>query len=113
MMTGLKHQLASFLTDAARSGFQKLDKKSPLARELKGLDVETLLREDIRLICDALTFPEMMRAMSLVAKIKLDPKDAEVFKEEIKTMARAIVERVEKKAKINTPVSCRELLFNL
>ncbi|MBF0387279.1 MAG: hypothetical protein HQL20_05415 [Candidatus Omnitrophica bacterium] len=113
MMSSLKQQLAAFLNESARAGFKKLDPASPLARELKGLDVEALLRADIGKICDAISFPEMLRALALAAKIKLDLRDAESFKDEIKTMARAIVARIEKKDSLSTPLSCRELLFNL
>ncbi|MEI6437178.1 MAG: hypothetical protein WCO69_00335 [Candidatus Omnitrophota bacterium] len=109
----MKHQLEGFLTVAARSGLKQIDKKSPLAKELKGLDVEALLTNDIHLICEAVTFPEMMKIMALVAKVKVDPDHAVKSKEDIKGMARAVVARIEKTGKLKTPPSCRELLFNL
>lgn len=101
------------MTEAARTGLGKLDKTSPMAKALKRLDVEAVLKNDIHEICEAVSFPEMMKAMSLVAAIKLDPKDAVRLKDEIKTMARGLVERVEKKGKLQTPLACREILFNL
>ncbi|MBF0123287.1 MAG: hypothetical protein HQL21_07795 [Candidatus Omnitrophica bacterium] len=110
----MKHQMASFLNDAARSGINKLDKNSPLARELKGLDIDTILKEDIHQICETVTFPETMKIMSLVTAIKLGSHDEARIKEDIKKIARAIEQRIEdKKGVLRTPPSCRDLLFNL
>ncbi|MBF0569197.1 MAG: hypothetical protein HQL18_00250 [Candidatus Omnitrophica bacterium] len=106
--------MASFLNDTAREGIRKLDKNSPLTRELSALDVDAILKEDIHQICEEVTFPEMVKIMSLGAKYKLGSGDGKRIKEDLKTMAKAIEERIErKKGKLKTPVSCRDLLFNL
>jgi len=113
-MLDLKKQLASFLSDAARDGISKLDSSSPLAKQLKGLNVDDLLKEDIQQICKETTFPEMVRIMSLGAQIKMGTGDTDRIKEDLKKMARAIEQRVEsRQVKLNTPVSCRDLLYNL
>ena len=114
MMAHLKQQLASFLNDAALSGISKFDKDSPLSKELKGLDIDVILKEDIWLICNEVTFPETLKVMSLVGAIKLGSGDPELMKEDLKKIAKASEERIEKKGGcLKTPPSCRDLLFNL
>ncbi|MBF0477917.1 MAG: hypothetical protein HQL26_00375 [Candidatus Omnitrophica bacterium] len=113
MFSPIKNQMVSFLTEQARAGIKKLDKNSLAAQELSELDVDTVLKEDIQQFCDVMTFPEMVKIMSLGATIKLNA-DSENAKADIKKIAKTLVERVEKKqVKIKTPESCRELLFNL
>ncbi|MBF0330863.1 MAG: hypothetical protein HQL17_02920 [Candidatus Omnitrophica bacterium] len=110
----MKRKMAAFLNDAARSGISKLDKKSPLAQELKGLDLDVVLKDDIDQICQAVTFPETLKIMSLGAAIKMGSGDIDRHKEDIKKVAKAIEDRIEKKQGVlKTPASCRELLFNL
>ncbi len=110
----MKQQMAAFLNDAARSGFDKLDKDSPLARELKGIDVDTILKEDIRKLCDVVTFSETLKIMSLGAALKMGSPDTERIKEDLKRIAKVIEERAEKQqGPLKTPPACRDLLFNL
>ena len=114
MMTPLRRQLEAVLLDAARTGVRKLDKTSPLAREMTGLNVEAVLTHDIHEICAVVSLPEMMKALSLAAVVRMDPKDsAGRLKDEIKTMVMALVTRVEKKGTLQTPPACRALLFSL
>ena len=114
MKAQLKQQLVSFLSEAARAGISKLDKNSPFVRALDGLDVDTTLREDIHQICEAMSFAEMVKVLSLVAAIKLGRQDTQRPKADIKKIAKVIEERIEKKrGGLKTPPSCRELLFDL
>ena len=109
-----KQKLASFLTEAAREGISKLDKDSPAARELSTLDVDVVLKEDIHQICEAITFPEIMRVLSLGATIKLGSGDTQRAKDDIKKMALVIEDRItQRQGKLRLPSSCRDLLFNL
>jgi hypothetical protein len=109
-----KHQIAAFLNKAARDGISKLDKDSPLARELGRLDLDTVLKEDIDQICQAVTFAEALKIMSLGAAAKMGSGDTERIKADIKKMAKVIEERIEKKdGRLRIPPSCRDLLFNL
>ncbi|MBF0511521.1 MAG: hypothetical protein HQL13_04240 [Candidatus Omnitrophica bacterium] len=106
--------MSSFLYDAALVGISRLDKDAGLAKELSTLDIETILKEDIHQICEAMTFSETVRVMSLGARIKMGGSDVGRIKEELKEMAKAIEKRViSKQGKLKLPSSCRDLLFNL
>ncbi len=114
MIAPLKGQLASSLIEAARTGISKLDKNSPLARELDGLNVDEILRDDVHKICGVMSFAEVVNIMSLVVAIKLGQPDTKRLNRNIKGIAKAIVERAEKKhGSLRTPQSCRDLLFDL
>ncbi|MBF0618629.1 MAG: hypothetical protein HQL19_00515 [Candidatus Omnitrophica bacterium] len=113
-MNPLRGQMASMLMGAAKSGLQQLDVDSPIAQKIKKLDVQSLLEEDIRRICDAISWGETTRLMGIVAKLKMGGSSQEPLKEEIKKIAKGIVERVEQgHDKLKTPPDLRDLLFNL
>ncbi|MBF0571454.1 MAG: hypothetical protein HQL12_06230 [Candidatus Omnitrophica bacterium] len=113
-MSYIKEQMASFLTNAAREGISRLDKGSSIAKELNGIDIESVMKEDINRICDAMTFSETVRIMSLGTQIKLGSGKTNQIKEDLKNMAKAIEVRVESRyGKLRIPPSCRDLLFNL
>lgn len=113
-MNPLRQQMASLLTEAARDGIKKLDKKSPAARELKAVDIDAVLRQDIDKICAAITFFEISAIMSLTMKLKSGRADNSRAKEDLREIALRLAERVEKKSgRLNIPSACRDLLINL
>jgi len=114
MMLALRRQLACVLTEAARTGLKSLDKETTAYRELSGLDIETVLKEDINKICAVMTFSEMTRIIALAAQLNSGRQDNPPVKEEMKEIARKVVERVERElGGLKTPASCRTLLFKL
>ncbi|MBF0521944.1 MAG: hypothetical protein HQL24_02690 [Candidatus Omnitrophica bacterium] len=112
-MNPLRAQLATVLISSAYKGIEHLDKNSPLVRELKGLDVDKILKEDIQKICNEVSFSEMTRILALIAKLKLG-REEESLKAEMKKIAKNLITRIERgSGKLQTPASCREMLFNL
>ena len=107
--------MASFLTEKAHQGLGKLDKNSPMARELSGLDIENVLKEDVRVICESLSLGEITTLMSLGTQLKLaGGKDREAVKDKIKKIGRDVIGRIEKQSvNLQTPSSCLDLLFDL
>ena len=69
MIEILRRKLADGLYDAARKGLARVQENSPLAQELKKVDVEYILKADIETICRHVSFFEMTRIMALVAQL--------------------------------------------
>ncbi|MBF0489279.1 MAG: hypothetical protein HQL15_01495 [Candidatus Omnitrophica bacterium] len=93
---------------------ERLDKGSAMAEELKKFDVEMILKHDIQTICSQASFFEMMGVMGLIIKLKSGGTKQEVVKAELKETAKNLIHRIERDSgKLQTPESCRELLFNL
>lgn len=114
MMHPLRKHLACLLAEAARDGIKGLDKDSIQARELRALDVDAALKEDINRICAAITFSELASIISLTAQLKSECGDEKRLKEEMKKIARKLMQRAESKGgSLNIPPSCRDLLFEL
>lgn len=112
-MQYLREKLASLLNKAARDGIKELDKDSDLAIQLKSLDIDAVLENDIKLLCEKISFFELTRILALMAQLKVNSKDNQVAKKKLKDIARDIMCRIEKQsAGFKTPASCRDLLFN-
>ncbi|MBF0479913.1 MAG: hypothetical protein HQL26_10565 [Candidatus Omnitrophica bacterium] len=109
----MKQQLASFLTEHALEGIKKLDKNSLAAKDLSKIDVDVVLKEDVQQFCEVVTFPEIVKIMALGTAFKLGGDTARV-KDDLKKIGKNLLDRVEKKqVKLKTPMSCRDMLFNL
>jgi hypothetical protein len=114
MIDILRRKLAEVIYDAAHQGLKRIDKDSPLAEELKKIDVEEVLRADIEKICNNLSFLEMTRVMALMVQLKSEVKRQGAMKPQLKAMVQKLIDRIERDAgKLQTPMSCREILFNL
>lgn len=106
--------MAIFLTEAALAGIKGLDKDSIEARDLRALDVDAVLKEDISKICATVTFSETARIFLLIAQLKSGRGDIESRKEDLKKIGRTLLERTEKEqGSLKIPPSCRSLLFRL
>ena len=85
-----------------------------MARQLSSLDIENVLREDVRLICETLSLGEITTILSLGTQLKLGGKDTETVKDKIKKIGRDVIDRIEKQSiHLQTPSSCLDLLFDL
>ena len=114
MINRLRRKLAEVLNDAAHKGLARIDKNSPLAEELKKHDVEVILKADIEKICNTLTLFEMTRVMGLMVQLNSEEKRRGPMKADLKKMVQRLIDSVEQKAgRLQTPMSCRELFFNL
>ncbi len=114
MIDILRRKLADALNDAAHKGLARIDKDSVLAAELRKFDVEAILKADIEKICNNVSFLEMTRILSLIIQLNSEEKRHGVMKANLKRMIQQLIDRVEKDAgKLQTPMSCRELFFNL
>jgi hypothetical protein len=108
----MKNYLASFLNDSARKWLEDLDGHSQAALDLKAVDVDTVLRESIKKICDTISFSEAGRAMALAAQLRSRAGDGERAKAELKKITLGVIERAESKfGAFDIPSSCRSLLY--
>ena len=114
-MNPLRKKMASLLTDAASKGIKRLNPGSVCAKALKKINVKNTIKEDISRICEAISFTETTRILSLVTLLKMeDGEKKEEIKSEIKKIAEAVVARVERESgKLKIPEPCRHLLLNL
>jgi len=115
-MDPLRKQLAALLTYSTQKGIKKLDPHSSCFRVLEGIDnIHTIIEEDICKICEVVTMDEVMRILSLSAKIKISPREKRrAIKEKLKLVAEGVVEKAEDNGgKLRIPAPCRYLLINL
>lgn len=114
-MIPLRQKIASFLTDSARKGIEMLDSECACAKTLEKIDVENSLREDINRICQAASFTEITRVLTLVTRLRMASREKkEAIKSEFKKIAEEVVARVEKESgKLKMPQTCRHLLLEL
>jgi len=114
-MNPLRQKMATFLTEVSHKGIRALDSESACAKALKKIDAKNTLKEDINRICEAVSFTEATRILSLATLLKMENGEKkEVIKSEIKKIAEAVVARVERESgKLKTPEPCRRLLLNL
>lgn len=113
-MNLLRSQIAALITKSAQAGLKKLDKNSALACKLKGMDIDTLLKDSVNKLCDEMYSVEMVKFMSLVAQLKSGFGDQERIKEDTKKIAKDIVKRIEQKTgNLNIPSDIRDLILNL
>lgn len=114
MINPFRSQMVLFLTKSAHAGLEKLDKNSLLARKLKAVDVQAILKHDINKICAEMSCPEMVKLTTLAGQIKSGLRDEELAKEDVKNIAKDIVKRVEKKSgEFKASPELRDLLYNL
>ena len=114
MIDILRRKLAEALNDAAHKGLGRIKANSTLAEELKKFDVEKILQADIEKICNNVSFLEMTRIMALIVQLNSEEKRHGAMKANLKKMIQQLIDRVEQKAGgLQTPMSCRELFFNL
>jgi len=114
MIDILRRKLAEALNEAAHKGLARIDPKSTLAEELKKYDVEEILKADIDKICNNVSLFEMTRIMGLIVQLNSEEKRHGPMKAELKKMIQRLIDKVEGNAgKLQTPMSCRDLFFNL
>ncbi|MBF0384256.1 MAG: hypothetical protein HQL27_00140 [Candidatus Omnitrophica bacterium] len=114
MIQTLRNKMAEVLTEEAKKSMRYLDKTSPLMKELKKLDIETILKEDIRKICDKASFSETTKIMGMAVKYKLPGPDKHELKEDFKGMIKEMIARVERDSgMLKLPPDCREMLYDL
>jgi len=114
MIDILRRKLAKVLEEAAHKGLARIDKDSLLAEELRKVDVEGILKADIDKICNNVSLFEMTRIMGLMVQLNSEEKRRGPMKADLKKMVQRLIDSVEQKAgRLQTPMSCRELFFNL
>jgi len=113
MIDILRRKLAESLNDAAHKGLARIEKDSPLAEELRKYDVEQILKADIEKICNNVSFFDMTRIMALMVQLNVEKRHG-AMKADLKRTIQQLIDKVERDAgKLQTPMSCRELFFNL
>lgn len=114
-MNPLRQKMASFLIDAARKQIKGLNVESVYAKTLERIDVENMLREDINRVCEAASFIEITRIISLVSQLQAaSDENKATIKGDIKKIAEGLVARIERDSgELKISQSCRHLLLNL
>ena len=110
-----KKQLAFLLAKSAQRGIRALEPQSSCAKALKSKNIELLVSKDIDKICDVASLSEISKILSLYAWFRIASQGKrDELKDEFKTIADGIIERVEERhGKLNIPDPCRDLLINL
>ena len=112
-MNPIKKKLADSLFKMGKEHMGAMDSESLCAKSLKNLDRDALLKKDIQYFCDEVSTLEAAKILSLSSKLMLsNTKDADRYKEDIKSVASGVMKRVKKKTGNLTP-ECRNLLMNL
>ncbi|MEE8359459.1 MAG: hypothetical protein V3S04_00870 [Candidatus Omnitrophota bacterium] len=107
--------MASFLIDAAKRGIDSLDPGSPHIEELKKIDADNIIREDINKICETVSIAEIAKIFSLSARLQTVSKEKRgVIKDELKRIAQDAAVRAESKfGRLKTPERYRRLLWEV
>ena len=115
MKNHFKQQLAFLLAKSAQRGINALEPQSACAQALKHKNIDCLITRDIQKICEAASFSEISKILSLYAWFRIASQEKrDKLKYEFKTIADGIIERVEERhGKLNVPKPCRDLLINL
>ena len=79
-------------------GLARIDKNSPLAEELRKLDVEEILKADIEKICNNVSFFEMTRIMTLIVQLNSEEKRHGPMKAKLKRMIQQLIDKIEQDA---------------
>ena len=113
LMDAVRRKLNSLLTEAVRKQTDALDPQLQCAKELKGIDVAQVLREEAGKISGVATFREIGRASVLMARLKkASGSERETIKTDLKRLVEALIERVEKESgELKTPKPFRQTLF--
>ena len=114
-MNILRQNLAKLLDQSARKAISSMDPGSECANILENLDIDDILKNDIELICENVSFSETAKIISLSASINVASEDKQqIIKEEMKEFAEKLVAKIEQKnGKLKIPDHCRHLLLNL
>lgn len=114
MINPLRAQTVLLITKHAQAGLKKLDRNSALVSKLKGMDVDALLKDNIDKFCHEMSYFEMAKITTIAAGLNSGLRDKEQAKEEMKSIAKDIIKRVEQKTgNLNIPSDIRDLIFNL
>jgi len=114
-MNPLRKKLARFLIDTAKRGIDALDPDSTHARELKKVNVDAIIREDVAKICATVSVVETTKIFSLYARLQAAPAEKkEPLKGELRKLAQDVVNKAgDRFGKFKIPESCRQLLWTL
>lgn len=114
-MNPLREKLSELLTDSTRRGIKTLDPNSSCAKLLENLDIDDIVKEDIRTICETVSYTDIVKIIFLSSRLKMMPVEKrKPIKGKLKEIAVRAVEKTEKKhGKLRIPDPCRHLLLSL
>ena len=114
-MDPIRNKMAEVIRGSARKALSTLDPKTDISKALHAADLEAILEDDIRRICEAMSFFDITHALALAAQLKMaSGEKLKSVKEDLKKIAEKAAERAETKAgKLKIPDCCREFLFQL
>ena len=114
-MDPIRSKMADVMRSAARKALKELDPQSEIAQAFRSSDMEAILRDDVRRICEAMNFFEITHVLTLVAQLGMASSGKFIsIKQELKKIAEKAAERAESKGgKLHIPDCCREFLFAL
>lgn len=113
-MEPIRKKLSSLLIKTANKEVEDLDPQSQCAKELAEIEnVDSIIAEEIKRICEAATLVEITRILFLTARLKkTSGRKKEAIEKNLKKIAEILVTRVETESgPLKLPQSCFHLLW--
>ena len=115
-MDAIRRKLSSFLLETAHKDINALDPQSPCAKQLSEIEnVEAIIAEEIKRICEAATLAEITRILFLTARLnKTSGRKKETIEKNLKKITEVLVTRVETESgQLKLPQSCRRIFLGI
>ena len=115
-MDPIRQKLSSFLIKTAHKDVNALDPQSPCAKQLSEIEnVEAIIVEEIKRICQTATLAEITRILFLTARLKkTSGRKKEAIEKNLKKIAEILVTRVEAESgPLKLPQSCRHIFLDI
>jgi len=115
-MDPIRQKLSSLLTEAAYDQIETLNSQSPCAKQLNEIkNLDTVIAEEIKKICEAATLGEITRILFLTARLnKTSGQKRETIKNGIKKIAGKVITRIEAESDpLKLPRSCLHSLWGI
>ena len=115
-MDTIRQKLSSFLIETAHKSINALEPQSPCAKQLSQIEnVDSVIAEEIKRICEAATLAEITRILFLTARLKkTSGRKKEVIEKNLKKIAEVLVTRVETESgPLKLPQACRRIFLDI
>ena len=115
-MDTIRQKLSFFLIETAHKSINALEPQSPCAKQLSQIEnVDSVIAEEIKRICEAATLSEITRILFLTARLKkTSGRKKEVIEKNLKKIAEVLVTRVETESgPLKLPQACRRIFLDI
>jgi len=112
----IRQKLSLFLIETAHKDINALEPQSLCAKQLSEIEnVDSIIAEEIKRICEAATLAEITRILFLTARLKkTSGRKKEAIEKNLKKIAEILVTRVETESgPMKLPQSCRRIFLGI